>query len=70
MIYIVWLQDLYTMCNLDLWAYSCKKQALAKEKSLSTIENDEAGLRCGLIEIRWANTKKQLIKNINYLNLD
>ena len=70
MIYIVWLQDMYTMINPDLWAYTCKKQAKAKEKSLETIENDHAGLRCGIIEIRWANTKKQFIKNINYLNFD
>ena len=70
MIYIVWLQDMNTMGNPDLWAYTSLKDANAKIDSLSATENLHAGLRYGTIKIPWANTKKRFIKNFDSLNDD
>tara|TARA_R110002020_G_scaffold34435_5_gene104754 strand:- start:934 stop:1155 length:222 start_codon:yes stop_codon:yes gene_type:complete len=67
MIYIVWLQDMFTMTNPDLWAFTSLKDAEAKEESLTTIENMNAGLRSGVLAIPWANTKKRFVKNFAHL---
>ena len=70
MIYIVWLQDMWTMNNPELWAYTSLKDANAKIDSLNTDENKDAGLRFGTIKIPWTNTKKRFIKNFDLLNDD